>query len=581
MSGINKLSCDLRSVIGDLDTDESLESVTQTYGIKLAMEASVGPVIDLNLLVDNEEAVALVREECDVVGTLGARHLAVRAPVHSLERISAISGIRAIDVPQMLTSCMDTAAAQANLATFNQRNGRTGAGTLIGVVDTGIDVDHPTFGQRILRVWDHIMPGVGWAGFRNGNILSGPAMKASVDLNGHGTHVAGIAAGSDANYGGVAPGADLVIIKTDFTDRSIVAGLDYLADYAASAGRPMVANLSLGGHYDPHDGSGLLAETIDALSGPGFVVCCAAGNEGDVAIHSEIGLAPAAQEPIEFAVFGVDKTGITVKGWADFDAKISICVVAPDGTHTEWFPFEENAAAQKIRLQGTTVVVVPPAPDSSYSGRIGFLVKLLPVNGVMALGKWEIGVSNDGSTFEPIHAWLVFNEQGAAEFTARSSRDSYKVGSPGSSRHAVTVGAAACRNAWIDFTSTARRLENFSINAPCPFSSPGPLWGGLQKPELIAPGAFINSALSSAAPKPLPPGYQLANSGAFRLMSGTSMACPFVAGIAALLLEGKPGMTHLELKKRLIQACRLPGMSQSGTVYQPKWGYGLLDAALL
>jgi subtilisin family serine protease len=62
-------------------------------------------------------------------------------------------------------------------------------------------------------------------------------------------------------------------------------------------------------------------------------------------------------------------------------------------------------------------------------------------------------------------------------------------------------------------------------------------------------------------------------------MQGTSMACPFVTGLAALLLQQNPKLTATQVKKRLIDACAQPDGSKR--VFDPKWGYGLIDASAI
>jgi len=182
---------------------------------------------------------------------------------------------------------MDVALGKVHLPTFRNDSGLSGQGVLLGVIDTGIDPNHPDFQGRILRVWDQTLPGPGVQEGGYGVELTGPFLSVSRDTVGHGTHVAGIATGTGAIFGGVVPQAELVIVKTSFQTAHIADAVRYIHRIARELGRPVVMNLSLGGHADAHDGSDPLSEIIDSESGPGCIICCAAGNEGNDDIHAQ------------------------------------------------------------------------------------------------------------------------------------------------------------------------------------------------------------------------------------------------------------------------------------------------------
>jgi serine protease AprX len=144
------------------------------------------------------------------------------------------------------------------------KEGYTGAGVGIAVLDTGIDLEHPDFGGRIGGMADFTGEGV-------------------ADVNGHGTHVAGIACGDGRAHGGkytgVAPGATLYVGRVLDRDGSafmsdVMAGIDWAVKQDVH-----VINLSLSGP-PPGDGSDALSETCDLVVERGFVVCTAAGNSG-------------------------------------------------------------------------------------------------------------------------------------------------------------------------------------------------------------------------------------------------------------------------------------------------------------
>nr|WP_293074686.1 S8 family serine peptidase [Okeania sp. SIO3B5] len=92
---------------------------------------------------------------------------------------------------------------------------------MIGIIDSGIDTTHPAFTGRILQIWDHTLSNDGNSEYPEGLELTGNLPKRilamSRDQTGHGTHIAGIAAGNDPAFTGVAPAADLVIVKAVLT----------------------------------------------------------------------------------------------------------------------------------------------------------------------------------------------------------------------------------------------------------------------------------------------------------------------------------------------------------------------------
>ena len=158
--------------------------------------------------------------------------------------------------------------------------GGTGRGVRIAIVDTGIDPNHPDLAGRVVASTD----------------LTG---EGPHDGHGHGTHVAGIAAGSGAasggRYRGVAPEALLYAAKVLGADgggatSTVIAGLEWAADQQVQ-----VVNLSLGS-AGSSDGTDALSVACNTLVEQGIVVCVAAGNEGPN--NYTIGSPGAAEQPI-------------------------------------------------------------------------------------------------------------------------------------------------------------------------------------------------------------------------------------------------------------------------------------------
>jgi len=188
----------------------------------------------------------------------------------------------------------------------------SGAGAVVAFVDTGVDVFHRDFRKpdgttRIRYLLDFSSPGdidgdgdldgigpFGGTLYTEAEINAGlatPALMRQRDTTGHGTHGLSAAAGDDAVFPGVAPQADLIVVKATREDGSlgfqsadIVNALAFIDEKAGELGQPYVANLSLGTLLSSHDGRSLEEQAIDAIFGPGIpgkVVVIAAGNSSE------------------------------------------------------------------------------------------------------------------------------------------------------------------------------------------------------------------------------------------------------------------------------------------------------------
>ncbi|MCX8060600.1 MAG: S8 family serine peptidase, partial [Aquificaceae bacterium] len=183
------------------------------------------------------------------------------------------------------------------LGTGARLSGRTGAGVVTVVVDTGIDLCHPEFEDRIILFYDATTNTE-----MDQNAIRQARQRGDCDrdFGGHGTAVAGILAGKNV---GVAPGAQLVVIRVvdtngNITDASVMRALEYLRQKRQALGRPMVVNLSLGNNLGPGDGTSMLELSIDQSVGAGLIVVAANGNEGHLPVRAVIEGRNAAQVPV-------------------------------------------------------------------------------------------------------------------------------------------------------------------------------------------------------------------------------------------------------------------------------------------
>jgi subtilisin family serine protease len=495
-------------------------------------------------------------------------------PIQGLDALSEDEIIQRIKPSRKMQLRMDVAPGSVQLPDFKNKTGLTGKGVVIGVVDSGIDPKHPAFTNRILRIWDQTLPGPGVQEGNYGAEFTGAQLTVSQDTEGHGTHVAGIAAGADTTYGGVAPEAELVVVRSDLQDAHIADGVRYIFRVARELGQPVVVNLSLGGHADAHDGSDSLSKIIDAETGPGRIVCCAAGNEGNANIHAQTTIAANRTRGIRFNVPSNQVGIVWLNGWYDSDSQLEVSLRSPNGFVT---PFQKIIAdgnpTQDYELPDSKVQIVTPAPDKS-NGDHNFFVQIRSNGPSLVMGGiWQLRVRNTSATDTRLDVWTL-DDRSSVFFTGTSVKDCVKIGSPGAASSAVTVAAYTTKAKYTDIDGQVREM-GMDLHTISEFSSEGPLRNNAQKPDVAAPGAMIVSTLSTDAGCDRS---MMVNS-KFVAMAGTSMATPFVTGLVALLLQRDPKLDPVAVKELLRKNSSIPG-KPAGT-FDSKWGFGVINAANL
>ncbi|MBD2518484.1 S8 family peptidase [Nostoc sp. FACHB-973] len=495
-------------------------------------------------------------------------------PINALDVLSEEDAIQRIKPSRKLHLRMDVAPGKVKLPEFKNQTGLTGKGVIVGIIDSGIDPKHPAFAGRILHIWDQTLPGPGVTEGRYGAEFTEAQLTISQDTEGHGTHVAGIAAGADATYSGVAPEAELVVVRSDLQDAHIADGIRYIFRIASELGRPAVVNLSLGGHADAHDGSDSLSKVIDAETGPGRIVCCAAGNEGSINIHGQTTIPSGRTRGMRFNV-PLNQVGIVwLNGWYSKDSELEVSVRSPNGFVT---PFQkiitDGNPTQEHQLPDARVEIVTPGPDQ-INGDHNFFVQIRGNGPSQVMGGiWQLRLRNTSATETRLDVWTL-DDMSSVFFTGKSIKDALKIGSPGAASSAVTVAAYTTKAKYTDIDNQVREM-GLELDTISEFSSEGPLRNDAQKPDVTAPGAMIVSTLSADANSARS---SMINS-KFVAMAGTSMATPFVTGLVALLLQRDPQLDPATLKDLLRKNSAIPG-KPAGT-FDEKWGYGVINAANL
>ncbi len=549
------------------------------------------------------------------VGTQAGGVTTVQMPLSAAPQVARLAGVEAIRLvtPIQLDNDLSIPDTRANLKRTQVPPylGFNGNGVIVGEVDSGIEYQHDDFKNpdgttRVLWIWDQTGSGTP-PFFGYGNECTQAQINAGTctetDVEGHGTHTAGTAAGDGSatgngvpsgKYSGMANKASIIMVKTNFTDAGIIDGVNYIFQKAASLGMPAVVNLSLGTNLGPHDGTSDMELALQALVGTGKLIVASAGNDAADQQHGVL-TAKAAMDSLTFAVpayagtAGSGNDYFLIDGWYKGTDNFTITLVSPTGITVG--PLAKGSSVIGSNFaDGQIYMENGVSPVNNGDVNIYFEISDLNGHPNPRAGGWRIRitpVSVAGASAGQIHMWSYSNLSPTyprGVFATKFSSD-ITVGSPSTADSILCVGAHTTKPVW---ASPGPPAGNYSfvpaevLNAICSFSSNGPRRDGVMKPDLTAPGSAIASALSTAwVAQGSAGGYSAVlgvDDGKHVVLQGTSMAAPHVTGAIAMMLQQNPNLNPT-LARQLLTANtrRDTQVTNAGAVPNKKFGWGKLD----
>lgn len=508
---------------------------------------------------------------------LSSKYVILEIPENLVDKVAALPEIEYMEKPKRLffavsngksASCINPLQIGVRQGQNVGRNNLTGRGTIVAIVDSGIDYAHPDFRNadgttRILELWDQTLDTVYDRATIN-RALTQPteaernAICPSRDGSGHGTHVAGIAAGngraSRGQYRGVAFESELIVVKLGVPKENafprtteLMSAVDFCVQKGREYGRPIAINLSFGNNYGSHSGTSLLETYINDMADLGRnVIVIGSGNDGAAALHTAGNVEPNRTSEIELAVSQFEST-LNVQIWKNYADDMEIAVVAPNGTRVG--PLQQILGPQRLRVGDTNLLIYygEPKPFNPYQE---IYIEFLPVGDYVDGGIWRIQLIPRRIVNGGYDMWLPSGGTLNIGTAFLLPVEETTLTIPSTAAKAITVGAYDAR-----------------FNQPAAFSGRGFTRETNQvKPDIVAPGVEITSC---------------APGGGYVERTGTSMATPFVTGSAALMMQwGIVNGNDLYLYGEKIKAYLIRGAKRNISGFSmwpnPQLGWGSL-----
>lgn len=509
-----------------------------------------------------------------------------------------------VEAPQPLHPLLDKSRVDIRADEPDRGDGFTsrhrGAGVIIAAYDSGIDLSHPDLRQldgpsRVVALWDQDLVGTPPVGKVDGHLCTKDVLMRdacpSRDVTGHGTHVMSVAASGGPEYRGIAPEAEIAMARSS-TYALFLDSLSWFETVAAEEEKPLVVNVSLGGHEGPHDGTSLEAQAIDALD---HLVVAAAGNDGLLPVHAMHRFeGEEAVIALRFPVLPADQDRrAIVEIWGDVGLPLSTqaAVMTPGGeTLTETPTVAIGSPGMTVRLlTGTATLgealLDPEADFNAFNGQPHIRLELslfdwadapggpgYAVVRIVAEGRVDLWVDTPPTEPAPVR----FDREMVLDLDNQVLGDAdHTISDPATAVSAIAVAAYTTRTEFVNEAGNPSTVGG-TIGDIASFTSWGPTISPATtgpKPDLAAPGHVVIGARSQDAPED----EATSVSPLYRAGAGTSLAAPHVAGVAALLLDANPELDKEELK-RLILGSAVRDEQVEGSL-DPRWGAGRVDAA--
>lgn len=465
------------------------------------------------------------------------------------------------------------------------RRGNPPCSICINLTQAGIDYTNPAFrdnegNSRILAIWDQtIQTGTPPKGFLYGTEYTREDINRALqsdnpydivpsrDENGHGSAMAGVAAGSRVgnglSYFGAAPEADIVVVKLKeckpylreffivppevpaYQENDIMLAAQYADSFVNMFYRPVVIVLGLGTNYGDHAGNAALPRYLDFLAGQrsrAVVVC--GGNEGNAGHHFQGNLENRGSNntdstDVEIRV-GEDSRGFMLELWGNVPDVLTVSVRSPGG---------ETIPPVRLGIQGgitygfvyerTRITIIGSLVEAASGEELIQMRIVEPTPGIWTFRVQSVGEVHNGT----FHLWLPITQFLNTQAAFLSPTPYITLTNPAMAGDVISVSTYDDAN------------NSFYINSGRGFTRTG-----IAKPDFAAPGVDVSTIRGKE--------------------TGSSLAAAITAGAVAQFMQwAVVDGNNVMVESREIKNYFIRGADRSAETIYPnrEWGYGRLN----
>lgn len=533
-----------------------------------------------------------------------------------------------------------------------ETGGLKGTGVMVGVMDIGFDLTLPAFYSedgsryRVQAMWDqldltsggHAVTGVDTTYIGRQYLGRDELLQKGCTYDGktmaHGSFTATQAAGNSLRFvpqahealrksmpygynadafSGIAPDADICLVGNcagdnvdyipeenyDYYTTALDAlGFKYIFDVADAMGKPCVASFSEGSYAELYGEDILFAEVLGKMLGNGHILCASAGNE---AYHNTHMMKPEGTAMVGAFVSPSYGAGYVMRSKGNVVYRLTFYhgndeTTVRDYTVQQTLYNEETDEylIDSLVVDGITHYVAMASYPSCYTpGEWATELYIEAEGGAMVSSRVPISLKLVGeeATAEAFGAGGLFG-QNVKDLSLRDYDSTHNILVPGGLPRVICVGSVNSRHHFITHSGNIETVTWGEKGRHSRFSSVGPTFSGMIKPDVSAPGSLAISSYSSFFHEEKVSSWDAMSyewNGREYLWHadcGTSMSCPVVAGIIALWLQAYPTLSPEQAMEVIAATSQRPDdftdydcvTDDNGYQHNNVYGYGIIDA---